>query len=58
MNMAASAFRIHYRYQTVVITATVGQYYPEVRSRGFLSNVVKCVPDRTASIPAHSELKN
>jgi hypothetical protein len=58
MNVAAAPFGIHYRYQIMVIIATAEQNYPKVTSRCFLLNVVKCVPDRTASIPAHTELKN
>jgi len=58
MNLIAAAVRIHRRYQIVVTMATVEQNYPKVRSEGFLLNVLKCLPDRTASVPAHTELKN
>jgi hypothetical protein len=58
MNLTSAAFRIHCRYQIVVKIGTVEQNYTNVRSERFLLNVLKCLQDRTASISAHTELKN
>jgi len=57
MNVIAAAVRIHCRYQIVVAIAMVEQNYPSVRSEGFLLNVLKRLPDCTAPVPTHTELK-